>query len=100
MCPVEVTLKLIGSKWKLLILRNLLNHKVQRFGELERGIKGISQKMLTQHLRQMEVDGLVIRKVYPVVPPHVEYSLTEKGISLKPIINAMHDWGMGNMEIS
>jgi DNA-binding HxlR family transcriptional regulator len=93
-CPVEITLKLIGSKWKLLILRNLLNSNILRFGELARGINGISQKMLTQHLRQMELDGLVVRTVYAEVPPRVEYSLTEKGKSLKPIIDAMHDWGM------
>lgn len=97
-CPVEITLKYIGSKWKLLILRNLLNYKVQRFNELERGINGISQKMLTQHLRQMESDGLLNRKVYAEVPPRVEYSLTEKGLSLKPIIDVMHDWGMNNKE--
>jgi DNA-binding HxlR family transcriptional regulator len=93
-CPVEITLKLIGSKWKLLILRNLLNCSIQRFSELARGINGISQKMLTQHLRQMEDDGLVLRTVYAEVPPRVEYSLTDKGKSLKPIIDAMHDWGM------
>lgn len=94
-CPVEITLKLIGSKWKLLILRNLINSNVLRFSELARGINGISQKMLTQHLRQMQLDGLVLRTVYAEVPPRVEYSLTEKGMSLKPIIDAMHDWGMG-----
>ncbi len=92
-CPVEVTLKLIGSKWKLLILRNLLNYETLRFGELSRGINGVSQKMLTQHLRQMESDGLLLRTVYAEVPPRVEYSLTDKGKSLKPIIDAMHDWG-------
>lgn len=99
LCPVEVILKLIGSKWKLLILRNLLNAEVQRFSELSRGINGISQKMLTQHLRLMKLDGLIFRNVYPEVPPRVEYSLTEKGKSLKPIIDAMHDWGMNNTEI-
>jgi DNA-binding HxlR family transcriptional regulator len=93
-CPVEVTLKLIGSKWKLLILRNLLNFNVQRFSELARGINGISQKMLTQHLRQMEEDGLVLRTIYAEIPPRVEYSLTNKGKSLKPIIDAMHEWGI------
>ena len=93
-CPVEITLKLIGSKWKVLILRNLLNSDVQRFSALARGIDGISQKMLTQHLRQMELDGLLLRTVYAEVPPKVEYSLTEKGKSLRPIIDAMHDWGM------
>jgi DNA-binding HxlR family transcriptional regulator len=93
-CPVEITLKLIGSKWKLLILRNLLNRSIQRFSELARSINGISQKMLTQHLRQMEADEIVLRTVYAEVPPRVEYSLTDKGKSLKPIIDAMHDWGM------
>ena len=93
-CPVEITLKLIGSKWKVLILRNLLNCDVQRFSKLSRGINGISQKMLTQHLRQMELDGLLFRTVYAEVPPRVEYSLTEKGKSLKPIIDTMHDWGV------
>jgi DNA-binding HxlR family transcriptional regulator len=97
-CPVEVTLKVIGSKWKLLILRNLLNAKVQRFSELSRGINGISQKMLTQHLRLMESDGLIFRNVYAEVPSRVEYSLTEKGKSLKSIIDAMHDWGMNKIE--
>lgn len=98
-CPVEVTLKLIGSKWKLLILRNLLNCSVQRFGELARGINGISQKMLTQHLRQMEGDGLVLRTVYAEVPPRVEYTLTDKGRSLRPIIDAMHDWGIAANDV-
>lgn len=93
-CPVELTLKLIGSKWKLLILRNLLNHSIQRFCDLAKGITGISQKMLTQNLRQMEADGLIFRKVYAQVPPRVEYSLTQKGESLRPIIDAMHDWGI------
>lgn len=97
-CPVEITLKLIGSKWKLLILRNLLNSSIQRFSELARGIDGISQKMLTQQLRQMEDDGLVLRTVYAEVPPRVEYSLTDKGKSLKLIIDVMHDWGLAYHE--
>ncbi|WP_227767930.1 winged helix-turn-helix transcriptional regulator [Zhaonella formicivorans] len=91
-CPVEITLNLIGSKWKVLILRDLLRGP-KRFGELHRGIKGISQKMLTQHLREMERDGLVNRKVFAEIPPRVEYSLTETGQSLKPILEAMHEWG-------
>jgi DNA-binding HxlR family transcriptional regulator len=91
-CPVETTIALLGSKWKLLILRELFKG-TRRFGELSRGVPGISQKMLTQQLRQMEEDNLVNRKVYPEVPPRVEYSLTQTGESLKPILDAMHKWG-------
>jgi DNA-binding HxlR family transcriptional regulator len=91
-CPVETTIALLGSKWKLLILRELFQG-TRRFGELSRGVSGISQKMLTQQLRQMEVDNLVNRKIYPEVPPRVEYSLTPTGESLKPILDAMHKWG-------
>ncbi|HTG00128.1 MAG TPA: helix-turn-helix domain-containing protein [Nitrospirota bacterium] len=91
-CPVETTIALLGSKWKLLILRELFKG-TRRFGELSRGVPGISQKMLTQQLRQMEEDNLVSRKVYPEVPPRVEYSLTTVGESLKPILDAMHKWG-------
>jgi len=91
-CPVETTISLLGSKWKLLILRELFKG-TRRFGELSRGVPGISQKMLTQQLRQMEDDNLVSRKVYAEVPPRVEYSLTEIGKSLKPILDAMHTWG-------
>lgn len=91
-CPVEVTLQLIGNKWKVLILRELLNG-TKRFGELGRGINGISQKMLTQQLRQMEKDNLVNRKVYAEVPPKVEYSLTSEGKSLEPVLEAMSQWG-------
>ncbi|MEK6790943.1 MAG: helix-turn-helix domain-containing protein [Deltaproteobacteria bacterium] len=91
-CPVEITLSIIGSKWKVLILRELLDG-TKRFSELGRGVSGITQKMLTQQLRQMEKDGIVNRKVYPVVPPRVEYSLTTIGKSLKPILNAMCKWG-------
>jgi len=91
-CPVETTISLLGSKWKLLILRELFKG-TRRFGELARGVPGISQKMLTQQLRQMEEDNLVHRKVYPEVPPRVEYSLTQTGESLKPILDAMHRWG-------
>ncbi|OGW48488.1 MAG: MarR family transcriptional regulator [Nitrospirae bacterium GWC2_57_9] len=91
-CSVEITLALLGNKWKVLILRELFTG-TKRFGELSRGVHGISQKMLTQQLRQMEEDNLVKRKVYPEVPPRVEYSLTDIGKSLSPILDAMHKWG-------
>lgn len=91
-CPVETTLTLIGDKWKVLILRDLLTG-TKRFGELKKSIGGISQKVLTNQLRQMETDGLVHREVYAQVPPKVEYSLTDLGKSLKPILDAMWNWG-------
>ena len=91
-CPVETTLMLIGDKWKVLILRDLLPG-TKRFGELKKSIGTVSQKVLTAQLRDMERNGLVTRKVYPEVPPRVEYSLTELGQSLKPILDAMWDWG-------
>ena len=91
-CPVETTLMLIGDKWKVLILRDLLTG-TKRFGELKKSLCGVSQKVLTAQLRDMEESGLVDRKVYAEVPPRVEYSLTELGLSLKPILNAMQNWG-------
>ena len=91
-CPVETTLLLISDKWKVLILRDLLGGTL-RFVELRRSLGSVSQKVLTANLRQMERDGLVHRKVYPEVPPRVEYSLTETGKSLRPVIEAMRDWG-------
>ncbi len=91
-CPVATTVSLIGSKWKLLILRNLLE-RPWRFNELRRDLEGISQKVLTDSLRSMEEDGLLIRTVFPEVPPHVEYTLTDLGYSLKPILDAMWEWG-------
>ena len=91
-CPVETTLMLIGDKWKVLILRDLLPG-TKRFGELKKSIGNVSQKVLTAQLRDMESNGLVNRKVHPEVPPRVEYSLTELGQSLKPILDAMWDWG-------
>ena len=92
-CPVETTLGLIGEKWKVLILFSLLKGTM-RFGELKKALGSISQKVLTQHLRSMERDGLVRRKVYAEVPPRVDYSLTETGASLKPVIEAMGLWGI------
>jgi DNA-binding HxlR family transcriptional regulator len=92
LCPVETTLLLIGDKWKVLILRDLIEG-TKRFGELKKSIGAISQKVLTQQLREMEEDGLVERKVYAEVPPRVEYTLTEDGISLKPILDSMWAWG-------
>lgn len=93
-CPVETTLTLIGDKWKVLILRDLLTG-TKRFGELKKSIGSVSQKVLTAQLRAMEDSGLVNRKVYAEVPPKVEYSLTELGLSLKPILDAMALWGNG-----
>ena len=91
-CPVETTLTLIGDKWKVLIIRDLLSG-TKRFGELKRSIGGVSQKVLTAQLRQMEADGLLTRTVFPEVPPRVEYTLTRLGHSLKPVLDAMRDWG-------
>ncbi len=91
-CPVATTVQLIGGKWKLLIMRNLLN-RPWRFNELQRSLEGISQKVLTDSLRSMESDGIIIRKVFPEVPPRVEYSLSELGESMRPIISAMEAWG-------
>ncbi len=93
-CPVETTLTLIGDKWKVLILRDLLPG-TKRFGELKKSIGSVSQKVLTAQLRAMEENGLINRKVYAEVPPRVEYSLTELGRSLQPILDAMRDWGEG-----
>lgn len=91
-CPVATTINLIGNKWKLLIIRDLLGG-TKRFGELRKSLTGISQRVLTENLRDLEKDGLVNRKVYAEVPPKVEYSLNETGLSLSPIINAMAEWG-------
>ena len=96
-CPVETTLTLIGNKWKVLILRDLLSG-TKRFSELKRSLNGVSQKVLTTQLRAMEADGLVHRVVFAEVPPRVEYSLTELGRSLKPILDAMVEWGTAYKE--
>ncbi|MCI8718659.1 MAG: helix-turn-helix transcriptional regulator [Lachnospiraceae bacterium] len=93
-CPVETTLMLIGDKWKVLILRDLLSG-TKRFGELKKSVGNVSQKVLTAQLRDMENNGLISRKVYAEVPPKVEYTLTELGESLKPILDAMQNWGEG-----
>ena len=91
-CPVETTLMLIGDKWKVLILRDLMGG-TKRFGELKKSIGTVSQKVLTAQLRDMEEKGLLTRKVYAEVPPRVEYTLTETGYSLKPVLDAMVVWG-------
>ena len=91
-CPVETTLMLISNRWSVLILRDLLDG-TKRFGELKKSIGNVSQKVLTANLRSMEESGLLTRKVYPEVPPRVEYTLTETGYSLAPILDAMKEWG-------
>lgn len=91
-CPVEITMGLIGDKWKVLIIRDLLTG-TKRFGQLKKSLNTITQKLLTNNLRQMEASGLIERKVYAEVPPRVEYSLTDTGISLKPILDSMVAWG-------
>ena len=91
-CPIEITLQLIGNKWKVLIIRDLLTG-TKRFNELMRSVTGITQKVLTSNLRSMEEAGLLIRTVYPQVPPKVEYALTEMGKSLQPILDSMASWG-------
>ena len=92
-CPVATTIQLIGNKWKLLIMRNLFV-RPWRFNELYRSLEGISQKVLTDNLRQMEADGIIIRKDYNEVPPRVEYYLSDLGQSMKPIINSLETWGI------
>ena len=92
-CPVAATVRLIGNKWKLLILRNLIYHEKQRFTDFAKTVEGISKKVLTDNLRALEKDGLVEREVFAEVPPRVEYSLTEPGKTLKPVLDAMYDWG-------
>lgn len=91
-CPVEYTASIIGNKWKIIILRDLLTG-TKRYGELTRSVVGISAKVLTENLRDLEKDGIVNRKVYPVVPPKVEYSLTEKGLELKGVLDSMKIFG-------
>ena len=97
-CPVATTVSLIGSTWKLLIVRNLLS-RPWRFNELKKDLEGISQKVLTDSLRSMEDDGIVVRTVYPEVPPRVEYALSELGETMRPILNAMEAWGLDYQEM-
>ncbi len=94
-CPVHFTLEKIGGRWKPLLLFNLMG-KTLRYNELRRALPKVSEKMLIQHLRELEQDGLLARLAHPVVPPHVEYSLTPKGQELAPILNAMAQWGLKN----
>ena len=91
-CPVEMTLQLIENKWKILILRDLLTG-TKRFGELKKSVTGITQKVITSNLRDMESSGLLTREVFPEVPPRVEYTLTDTGYSLDPILDSMYSWG-------
>lgn len=92
-CPVATTISLLNSQWKILIMRELLLNQSERYSELQRNVAGVSQKMLTQSLHEMTDDGIVERHVFPEVPPRVEYSLTELGKSMDPILKAMHNWG-------
>lgn len=96
-CPVEASLSLIAGKYKCIILWHLMQRE-HRYGELHRLLPQATPKMLTQQLRELEADGVIHRKVYPVVPPHTEYSLTELGWSLSPIVNAMCEWGKTHMQ--
>lgn len=98
-CPVETTLFLIGSKWKVLILRDLMDG-AKRFNELLRSLNGVSQKVLTEALRSMEEDGLVVREIFPTVPVKVEYTLTELGQSLRPIIESLKEWGLAYQSLN
>lgn len=91
-CPAATAIQLIGSKWKLLIIRNLL-HRPYRFNELKRSLEGISHKVLAESLRSMESDGLITRTIYDTRPPMVEYSLSELGMTLKPVLSLMEEWG-------
>jgi len=91
-CPVALCVQLIGSKWKLLIMRNLMS-RPWRFNELRKSLEGISQKVLTDNLRSMEADGIITRTIFPEIPPHVEYALSDLGQSMRPILKAMEQWG-------
>lgn len=93
LCRVEDALDIIVGKWKPIVLLQLLKHGTMRFNELKRELPEITQKMLTKQLRELEAEDIVKRVVYPQVPPKVEYSITEYGLTLEPILNAMHDWG-------
>ncbi|MEM7715479.1 MAG: helix-turn-helix domain-containing protein [Cyanobacteria bacterium P01_A01_bin.68] len=98
-CSVEATLAVIGGRWKPVIIFNLLQNDVLRFGELKRKIEGVTQRMLTNQLRELEKDKIIARKVYAEVPPRVEYSLTDYGRTLEPIMISMRDWGAEHMHV-
>lgn len=96
-CPIEYTMETMGGKWKLLIIYYLMSNKLMRYGELKRSIKGVTHKMLSSQLKDLENRGIINRNEYPQVPPKVEYSLTNKGASLLPIFGMMYMWGEENM---
>lgn len=98
-CPVEYTLNMIGGKWKPYILHHLSSSEVMRYGELKRSMPAITHKMLSAQLKELDADGLIIRTEYPQIPPKVEYALSEKGISLIPVFEAMSSWGQAYMPI-
>jgi DNA-binding HxlR family transcriptional regulator len=98
LCGLDAAVDVIAGKWKVLILWELGEHGVRRFGELRRALVGVSEKMLVQHLREMEADGLVHREIYREVPPRVEYSLTEQGRSLNSALEPLGDWGIQRIE--
>ncbi len=99
-CPIEYTLNVIGGKWKLLILYYLMTDRVKRYGELKKSINGITHKMLSAQLKELEIAGIILRNEYHQIPPKVEYSLTQKGVTLLPILGMMYDWGKENMNNS
>lgn len=96
-CPMEYTLSIIGGKWKPLIIWRLVNSEILRYGQFKKSINGITHKMLSQQLKELESDGIIKRDEYPEIPPKVEYSLTEKGITLIPVLKGMVNWGNQNM---
>lgn len=98
-CPVEYTISIIGGKWKTIILWQLANYGVKRYGELKRGVSGITHKTLSNQLKELEADGLIHREEYPQIPPKVEYSLTKKGESVIPVLTAICTWGTANMTV-
>lgn len=96
-CPIEYTLNVIGGKWKLLILFHLMTDRIKRYGELKKVITGITHKMLSQQLKELENDGLIVRREYHQVPPKVEYSLSERGVTLLPVLEVLYNWGKSNL---
>lgn len=93
-CPVTATMKVLGGKWKPILINAIYHTAPARFGELKRSVIGITQSMLTQQLRELEVDGIISRKIYAQIPPKVEYTLTEFGLTLSPVIQTMANWGL------